>query len=350
MGKGGKFFIDDLKGILSRVFDEKYNFKDITELVRISRVVIESHLRNSRNLSVSLCRAQGISMHDLAYDSIAEVFEKDGTNNFPILKHFFSSLSQSVDELPSDEVYFAYKAMLLKIAYAQIAHLYAQHDPTGFKIQRNIKETVQRTNMFVMRKTVLGKVLVVADNCESGNLPYVDLEKLLLVFTEKSSNKKTSAELLNVLCNCLMQQNEFRKEIKLSDAVYLFKSLFEITDERSSDETDSLEKKLSNNFYEHFEIEQITNKVLEKIKSRIFIDYYSRGKLTRQQSEALYLSITDVVRDWIVFGKNHVSYYDYLTKYIEIKPEDYHDIIRDKFEYLIKQTRKDFALYLMSKE
>ena len=350
MGKGGKFFINDLKGILSRIFHEKYNFKDITELVRISRVVIESHLRNTGNLSVGLCRTHGITVPDLAYDSIAEVFEKDSSNNFSTLKHFFSSLRLSIDELPGDEVYFAYKAMLLKIAYVQIAHMYAQFDPAGFKIQRNIKETVLRTNMFVMRKTVLGKVLVVAGNCEAENLPYIDPAKLLQEFREKSLNKKTSAELLGVLYNCLMQQNEFRKEIKLSDAVYLFKFLFEITDERSSGETDSFEEMLANNFYENFEIEQITNNVLEKIKTRIFIDYYSRGKLTKQHSEAIYFSIADVVRDWVSFGKNHVSYYDYLTKYIQIEPVDYRDIIKDKFEYLIKQTRKEFALYLMSKE
>ncbi|MCL4550286.1 MAG: hypothetical protein M1495_17165 [Bacteroidetes bacterium] len=319
-------------------------------MVRISRVVIESHVRNTRRLSIGLCQAHGITLYDLAYDCIADVFEKDGANNLLTLKHFFSSLRQSVDELPSDEVYFAYKAMLLKIAYVQIAHLYAQLDPTGFKIQRNIKETVLKTEMFVTKQNVLGKVLVVAGNYETENLPYVDLIKLLKEFKERSLNKKTSTELLEVLYCWLKQQNEFRKEIKLSDAVYLFKSVFEITDEKSSGETDSFEEMIANNFYETFEIEQITNNVLEKIKTRIFIDYYSRGKLTRQQSEAVYLSIADVVRDWISFGKNHVSFYDYLTKYLQINPEDYHDIIRDKFEYLIKQTRKEFALYLMSKE
>lgn len=151
--------------------------------------------------------------------------------------------------------------------------------------------------------------------------------------------------------NCLSHQKKYRKEIKLSDAVYLFKSAFGINETKNiDDDNDGLKEMFASSVYEDFEIEQVTNKVLDKTKARIFIDYYSAGKLTKAESEAVFLSVSDVIRDWIALGKNHIAFHEYLSKYIELSSEDYRKIIRDKFEYLIKEARKEFKLYLMSNE
>ncbi len=348
---GGNFFINDLKIILGKIFHEKHDFHDIKELVKISQVIVVSYLKNVKPTSIGLCRMHGLTLPDLANDCIMEIFARDNSGIPRTMKNFYSSLRLTIDELPANEIYFAYKAMLLKIAYAHISYLYAQHDPSGFKIQRNIKETVLKTNLFQIKKTILGVMLVVTDGSQCLNLPYLNMDGLQNEFMHQTINLKHTGELLKVLYNCLNNQNEFRKEIKLSDAVYLFKSVYGIKEIHSIDDgDDEWNKMFTNSVYEDFEIEQVTNKVLDKMKAKIIIDYYSAGKLTKEQSEAIFLSIGDVVHDWIALGKNHIAFHEYLSKYIELSSEEYHRIIRDKLEYLIKETRKEFKLYLMSNE
>jgi hypothetical protein len=343
-------YLHDLKVILSAIFHQKHTLNDLSELVRISKIIVTAHLSNSYNSILRLCYLQGISLVDLSYDCIGEIFEKDVNNNLITLRDFYVSLRLDIDELPEEEIYLAYKGLLLKIADAQIAHLYAQLDPTGFKIQRNIKETVLKTSMFSIKKTVLGIVLTITENSEYQNLPYVDLDKLLTEFKREAFNKKLTGELLGILRNYLMEQKEFRKEIRLVDAVFLFKSIFGVIEQKQYEYNDQAGNVFQDITCQNFEIEQITGKVLDKIKTKILLDYYTRGKLTRVQAEAIYFSIHDIVHDWISLGKNHSSLYEYLQKHLIISKEDYHSIIRDKFEYLIKTTREELKLYFMAQE
>lgn len=345
-----KSFPSKIKNILLGIFEMKVTHAEIAELVKISRIVITSFLINSRSSTVRLCQLHGLTLTDLSYDCIAEIFEKDESGNFRILQNLFTSFHVPLKELPEIEVFFAYKKLLIKIAEVQIANMYSEYDHNGFMIQRNIKGTVQKTGLFLIEKDIYGFKMKLIQDDSLEKRPYLQIDKIEHEFLSQTHSKNTTPELLKILKNIIDNLTEFRKEIKLLDAVLLLKKVYRIDSELNDSNGFEVENLRSNSSLEKYEIDQIAVKVINNVKEKIFIKYFARNKLTREQAEALYLAINDIILDWVEVGKNHSTFFEYLKKHIKINDGEYHQIIRDKMEYLIKEARKEFTAFLLSIE
>jgi hypothetical protein len=347
---GDKQFLNKLKLVLVEIFELNYHNSIIAELVKISNSIVSAHLKYSKPNIIFLCQSHGISLSDLAVDSIAEIFGKDNAGELHNLKNFFSTLSLPIKVIDEKELFLAYKGLLIRIAEAQIARLYAEIDPTGYKIQRNIKETLPSTGLFTLIKNINGVSLICNVDDNRLELPYLNLEEFTSEFLAFAKNKKTSRELIEIMFRLVSKQDDYRKEIKLIDAVYIFKKYFSLGNENNGNEEFIIENLKARSTVEDFEMDQICDKVLIKIKEKILIDYFARWKLTREQSEALYLAMNDIIYDWNKMGENHIPFYEYFNKYGKLSHEEYSRVIKDKIEYLVKIARKKFELYLYSNE
>ncbi len=332
---------------LRAVSNDSIKHSQLTELVRISRVIIQSYLINYRSKVLNLITRNGITITDLSYDCIADAFARNGENKFHIIKKFISSLDQDINEIKELNLFLAYKSFLIKVAEAQLSELYSQSDPIGSKILRNIKDVVRRTDKFTIVKNFRGLTLV-ANNCDGLFCkPEFPLEKILSKFNMHGTESDTNS-LLNGLLQLLINQNEYRKSILLTDAVLLFKKYFsvEINDAYEINELFLLSP-VHNDGFEEYEILQVKQKVENYIKEKILLDYFVKGKINKEEAESIYLTIRDIINDWYYGVETKDSIYNYFNNYCPIKKEDYLRTYRTKVEYLVKLARDEFANYLL---
>jgi len=339
-----------LKNILTDLSLKNYSNADIAKLVHISRAILVSHIRNTLSSAISLSQKQGVSINDIAIDCIAEVFQQSDDNRFPKLEKYFHSLRNPVSEMPEMEIFLAWKALLLKIADSQLAHMYAQFDPTGFKIIRNIKEAISKCDFFDLHKNVNGNVLLTPSYDLFNSLPPIQAEDIINDFLYAVKEKRNTKDLLKILHDILIEQTIYRKEIKLSEVVKLFKSVFNYPLDNNHYDEEFSENILAHSFLDEFELEQICSKVLANIKEKILLNYFVKGKLTASQSEAVYLTIYNLVFDWRKTGSSNNSLYNYFNENMKINEREYNLIIKDKIEYLVKLMKKEFLLYLIPEE
>jgi hypothetical protein len=213
---------------------------------------------------------------------------------------------------------------------------------------RNIKESLPFENL-ALRKTILGTMIFISGSEDYDKLPYLTFENFERDFILIATGNLSTKDLLRIILAILVEQENFRKEINLIDAVNLFKKYYKV-DQSLLREDGLFENIVVNSFVDQLEIDHIYSSVLQKIREKIFIDYFSKGKLTLEQTKAVDGAITDIAYDLLNMGKNHTSFYDYLYKHLSIDREEYEIKFKSKLEYLVKRIRIEFGNYFYTKE
>ncbi len=331
----------NLKVHLSKLFEENVNLNELTELIQLSRSIVQSYLGYIRISISKLCLQQGLTINDLAYDCIAEAFARDAKNKFPQLENFASSLTDKLEHLPEHEIFLAYKSFLTRIADAQLARLYAQADPAGAKIHRNIRDCVKQSSLFVLERDFRGLVLKPKQkiNEHLEEFPREELEKEFMSLIDHQS---TTPELLELLHDVVMDQGNYRNSIPLVEVVQLFRKAFQ----PDIDVTDRCQI-FSGEGLTEFEIKNIRTQVEMALKEKIFLTYFAKGKLDRKESEAMFTAFEDILEDWCSGEESQPSLFYYLRQYLSIDEETYEQTLRTKMEYLLKIAREEFAARLM---
>ena len=149
--------------LLMAVSKDLISHTQLTELVKTSRLIIQSYLFNYRSDVLNLVSRNGITVTDLSYDCLAEVFSRNGENRYYIITKFLFSLNLTIQETKPINLYLAYKSFLIKVANAQLSKLYSETDPIGAKILRNIKDVVRQSDKFCITKELRGQFLTVKE-------------------------------------------------------------------------------------------------------------------------------------------------------------------------------------------
>ncbi len=139
------YYFYNIKHLLCKVINLTLTENELCQLVQKTRNIVEAHLLHIRSSITRLCLTHGLTITDLAYDCIAEAFVKDENNQFICLHNFVESLREEINTLPDNEVFLAYKSFIIKIANTQLARLYAQIDPAGAKIHRNLRDCLKHS-------------------------------------------------------------------------------------------------------------------------------------------------------------------------------------------------------------
>ncbi|MDI6766856.1 MAG: hypothetical protein QME52_08550 [Bacteroidota bacterium] len=214
-----------LKDFLLLLLEGNISHSELTELVHLSRAIIQSYLGYIRNSITYLCLQQGLTITDLAYDCIAEAFAKDEKNKFHQLENFAQSLDNDLESTPEPEIFLAFKSFLTRLADAQLARLFAQADPGGAKIHRNIRDCLKQSALFKLEKDFRGLVLKPKDDTGEHleEFPHEALEHELL---NNLNHECSTPELLATLHRTLTEQTKYRRSVPLVDVVQLFRKTY----------------------------------------------------------------------------------------------------------------------------
>jgi hypothetical protein len=325
------------------MLDGTISRSQLSELVQLSRAIAESHLSYLRPSITRLCLNQGLTITDLAYDCIAEAFARSNNNSFPLIEKFVSHLTGKLADLPELELFLAFKGFLTRLADAQLARLYAQADPAGAKIHRNIRDCVKASSIFILERDFRGLILRPRAQDSLDHLDSFPMESLEREFLSRASGERSTPGLLEILYQVLIEQSQYRRSIPLVDAVQLLKRVYGYESELLAS-TDTLPSCEGLN---EFEIEQIRSQVEFALKERILLTYFARGKVDRKEAEAMFCAFHDMLSDWCCSGDPEASVCEYLRRHLSISEEAYETSFRAKMEYLLKIAREEFAARLL---
>ena len=205
--------IKNLRNWITGLIKGSISDRHLSEFVQFSRVIIEIYLKQSWHTLSGLHKAYGFDIKDMALDCLGEVFGRDEQGNFYKLEKFRLSLNDQIESLPDYEIFFAYKSFLIRMASAQLDHLYGENDPAGKKIYRNIRENLKNSDLFYIKIDFRGSVLypIAADPLD--HLPAFPSDELESLFTFNLNGQHTTPTLLRILHSVLLSQQRYRRSI-----------------------------------------------------------------------------------------------------------------------------------------
>jgi len=332
-----------LKPLLQSLLDGSISKNELSEFVQLTRAIIQSHFEYLRSSITSLCSHQGLTITDVAYDCIADAFARDENDRFPQLENFVDSLGSEMEKMPERELYLAFKGFVTRIADAQLARLYAQADPSGAKIHRNIRDCLKHSKLFSLHRDFRGLVLCPYGSDALEELEPAPVEQIENGLLSLAGRHSSTVELLKALHDVLTKQSSYRRSMSLIDVVQLFKKVYrydvEVLDEEAYHPSlDGLTE---------FEVDQIRSEVELALKEKILLTYFARGKVDRKEAEAMFNAFHDILWDWCSSGDLQVSLYQYYCRHFPIDEKTYETTSRSKMEYLLKIAREEFAARLM---
>jgi hypothetical protein len=200
---------------------------------------------------------------------------------------------------------------------------------------------LKQSALFTLEKDFRGLVLKLKDDPDEHleEFPPEELEREIF---SRLDHENTTPEMLALLHRTLTEQTKYRRSIPLVDVVQLFRKAyhgsFEDVTEHQAPHADGLT---------NFEIKSICAQVELVLKEKIVFTYLARGKVNREEAEAIFGALKDICDDWCNGEQSQPSLYDYLKQYLNIDEKNYESNYRTKTEYLLKIAREEFAARLM---
>ncbi len=332
-----------LKSYLLKILDSSITEVELTDFVHVCRSIVQPYLLYFRSSVFNLCTQQGLTITDLAYDCIAEAFAKDDKNKYHKLENFVKSLNNDLETTPEIEIFLAFKSFITKIADAELARLYAQSDPYGAKIHRNMRDCLKRSKILLLKRDSRGYVVRPVDcDCLDCLQPFPP-DELENRFFARVNRKHSMPDLLDVFHQVIKEQNTYKRSVPLIELVQIIKKVYY---DGYGDLTDETLPTIMENLSE-FEIEQIRGKVENGLKEKILFTYLAHGKVNCKQAEAMFNAFQDLFDDWCSGGDANASLLNYLRRHYPMTEDEYEKEFRAKMEYVLKIAREDFAARLM---
>jgi hypothetical protein len=317
--------------------------KELTACVHISRVIIQKYLHHFRNSVTILCANIGLSPTDIAYDCLGEVFSRDEKHGFRRIEEFVLHLEKELAMTSETELFFAYEGLLRKVTDAHLARLYAQADPAGSKIHRNIRDSVNKTGHFSLQKDFRGTVLFPTTCDMFDHLEEFPLDTLATTIIQQANSRMTTEEQLSLLYHILVSQSRYRRSIPLSDVVQILKKIYFKESAAALNEDGEMDIAVQSSGLAEFEIEHIRRQVENMLKEKIFFTYFVHKKIDKKEAESLFFALQDVIADWMFSHDGQGNLRDYLQRHLPLNDETYKSVFELKLKYLIKIAKEEFA-------
>ncbi len=336
----------ELRELLRMALRDSPPVREVGRLVEITRLIVEAYLRKRRASVSEVCTRTGLGLPDLSWDCIGDIFSMITQNRFHRLERFVEKLSPGLDEIPDRNLSIAYRAFVLRVADVHLARSFAQADPFGAHISRNIKDCVRGTKIFCLRRDYRGIALVSNVIDPLDHLPAFPRDWLERTLHSRCRPNDSTMVILNHVAAALNEQNDYRRSIPLIDLIQIVKSLQRHTAHAG---TPPEEPSISFDHMTEDDLATLRLIVSEAIKEKIISLYYGKRGMEPEHVRSLLIMMGLIIDDWFEFREERSTFYEYAgrtTWYKTRTKEEYEEFWREKVEYLAKIARKTILEYL----
>lgn len=308
----------------------------INEVVRIAHHFAVIRLKQLIGSGKLHLQSFPLSVDSIAFDCIADIFERDGDGAFVELVQYFSD---ERDPLHSDgtALIIAFRSLIFTKLHDGIFRLYRENDPVFSKILRNVKIALMKSHeLTTFERFGLIFVDLDPDDRYHSHLPEYPLEALEQMVTGGYKKGDSTAQFLQLLKRIVIGQNEYRRSVSLFDCTLLLKRASAFHHVPLDDIFSADENLLGQ------DINSIVVNTLRFIRNDLTKRYVLSGKITQQEFKNYFSAIEEMIMDTFVRSDGSERTYDqYLQQFIRgLSYEEYRSIHRVRFEYMTKMVKK----------
>jgi len=276
-----------------------------------------------------------ISVEGVAFDCIAELFQRGENGVFVELEAYFSE-DRSLDILDEKEAEHYFRRLVFSQLNEGIYRLYRENDPILGRILRNLKMAV-RTVAGFRQFDRLGQTYL--HRCSEGELleelPEYPVEQIQTEMASRAGTKSNAQQYLSLFFKILDEQDQYRRFYALIDIAIVIKRVSVRRSMAIETMVDTDDPSL------RLDLEDFLRGNSVELKQILFARYVESGKISAELFECYAHALEDIVFD--VFAHNDgadLSHADYLRKYIpDLTVLDYRKFHRTHFEYMVRVAK-----------
>jgi hypothetical protein len=275
-------------------------------------------------------------MEGVAFDCIAELFQRDEDGRFIELEAYFSE-GRALEILDEQEAEHYYRRLVFSQLNEGIYRLYRENDPVLGRIIRNLKIAAQATPELKQFER-LGQTYCYTcrEDERNDHLTEYPIDEIQTELALVSHKKENTEEYLRKFFDILNHQQNYRRFYALIDIAIVIKRIYvqrgtTVQEMVSVDEL-SLRHDLENT---------LQRSTLE-LKQSLHRRYVEAGKIPLPVFQCYTKALEDIIFD--VFANNDGSdhsHADYLKKYIpDLTVQEYRKTHRTHFEYMVRLGKR----------
>jgi len=192
-------------------------------LVSACHALALAFLRSKRSVGL-LADAEGLKLPDVAYDCIADLFQKSESGDFVRIRAYFGSLD--IDRVTDEELLTYLRRLVFSLVNQGVFRLYHEVDPSLGKVLRNVKLSVNALRNFEEVERFGEPCLVPAMAERGDHLPMLDREAVEHVFHQIGHGNERVPELLAKLSLYLRGQSDHSRVVSLVAVALGIRSLY----------------------------------------------------------------------------------------------------------------------------
>lgn len=299
--------------------------RQLTAVVHLC-VALSMELLSRKSGGKFLCTQQGLATKDLAFDAVAELFQRDDAGRFVQLETYFESYPPATTG--DEELLIALRRLVYSRTNHALFRMYRDVDPVLFKILRNVKLAVERMQQFHEVER-FGETYIVPAMCETlEHLPALAMDDLENELLAVALGDETIPRLLGKLALLLKQQSERARMVPLIGVAMVMRAVYARRNEPLLPPASADDPQMGD------DLTDVISQACAAVRHECHPRYVGKGKTT----EAMYGDYFEVIEESLyakLQGDDGVSYLGLLqAKVPGLTHEEYKKMHRSRIEYL----------------
>ncbi|MCX6132233.1 MAG: hypothetical protein NTU47_00355 [Ignavibacteriales bacterium] len=275
-------------------------------------------------------------MEGIAFDCIAELFQRDESGTFIELEVYFSE-NRALELIDEQEAQHYFRRLVFSSLNEGIYRLYRENDPVLGRIIRNLKIVAQSMGDLKQFERLGQTYCYTCGEAERNDqLSEYPIDQLQTELALARHAKKNTQAYVRKFFEILNHQQQYRRFYALIDIAIIIKRIF-VQRGTSVQEMVSTDESLLRH-----DLENILRRSTIELKRSLHQRYVETGKIPFPLFQSYAQALEDMMFD--VFANNDgsdLSHVDYLKKYVsDLTLQEYRRTHRTHFEYMVRVARR----------
>jgi hypothetical protein len=313
---------------IAAVTSRTHTRHDLNQLIAVCHALAEAYLCG-RHAGRTLASLQGYSCSDLAYDCIADIFQRNDTGDYVELSAYFNGFPARAD---AHETLIHLRRLVFSKTTQQIHRLYGQHDPALGRILRNVKNAA-RTSPHLREIERYGEpFLAPAHGDTLEHLPAIEHEMLLHDLLVHAPRNARIPGLMACVARSLLAQSSGARLVSHFDMATLARQWYAM-DRQAEPDHDPVESQFLHDDTTRI-VRASCRSVFRKMRSR----YVGRNKISAEIFREACRAIEEFVLNRIVGdgGEEAPLFCRIRDRVPTMTEHEYRVVHRTRMEYLVR--------------
>jgi len=270
-------------------------------------------------------------LQGIASDCIADLFVQNKDGSLPQLQKYFAS--RITEDQRADDLLILLRQLIAHKVRQHLTKFYAQRDPDGAKLIRNIRLATTRFKELQIYKDITGEYISFSNTKTQNHRicrhDYLDLQNAFsFIFRGDYSVDKLVFKVLSKLSDDF----ESFVEVRILDLVKLIRHYRSVIERNES--TESTVDPLY--YQREVELKKKVVKIVDRLNEKISDKYITKNKLSLDEGIAVSKALKDMAKDALDGERLQENYYYLQKHWISLTREEYFVSVRKIFEYFVR--------------